>query len=503
MAATSVVAPGRAPAADEPVIIVGGGLAGLSATVEALRGGAKVILVDKEKFIGGNSAKASSGINGCNTPTQRNLNIEDSTDKLYADTMSAGDRENDPGLVDILVHESAAAVEFLTDLGVDLTDINLCGGHSVPRTHWIPSPKEGKPLPVGVAIIKALREYLEKFQKENPDKIEIRTGVTIIGLVTWNDFITGVRFENKEKKVEELPGKAVILTTGGFSADRTNETSLLEEFAKDKLDLPTTNGAFATGDGVKMARAMGAAVLGMDDVQVHPTAFIDPKDPTATTKFLAAEALRGKGAILVNQKGERFGNELGRRDYLTERINKYCDKNPKANNWHTAYMVMNDESADAFGRPAFNFYSNIKGFFTKVDNAEKLAEHIGSDAQTLAKTLTDYNQFVADYAAGKKPKDRFEKAVFPVAFPLDKPFYVATITPAVHYTMGGLRIDRQTFVYSEFMEKSFKGLLAAGEVTGGVHGRNRLAGNSLLECVVFGRIAGRQAAKISYNKDEL
>uniref|UniRef100_A0AC35GKW3 FAD-dependent oxidoreductase 2 FAD binding domain-containing protein n=1 Tax=Panagrolaimus sp. PS1159 TaxID=55785 RepID=A0AC35GKW3_9BILA len=160
----------KAPQPNEPIIIVGGGLAGLSAALEALRSDATVILIDKSKDLGGNSAKASSGINGVNTETQRKMHIEDSTDKFYSDTLSAGDRENDPTLVDLLVQESNSAVEFLIDAGVDLTDINLCGGHSVPRTHWIPSPKEGRPIPVGFSIIKNLK--------------------------TKNDFVTGVRIKN-------------------------------------------------------------------------------------------------------------------------------------------------------------------------------------------------------------------------------------------------------------------------------------------------------------------
>jgi succinate dehydrogenase/fumarate reductase flavoprotein subunit len=241
----------------------------------------------------------------------------------------------------------------------------------------------------------------------------------------------------------------------------------------------------------------------MDRIQVHPTAFVDPKNPTATTLFLAAEALRGKGAIMLNSKGERFGNELGRRDYLTERINTFCPEDPTVNQLHTAYLIMNDESADGFGRPAFNFYSKIKGFFQKFESADELAKHIGCPSENVQKTLEEYNALVKEYTAGNKPRDRFDKTVFPVAFPSDKALYVAKITPAIHYTMGGLKIDRQGFVFSEFMDKSFKGLLAAGEVTGGVHGRNRLAGNSLLECVVFGRIAGKSAARVSYARDEL
>jgi len=488
----------KAPKPEEPIIVVGGGLAGLSATLEALRNDASVILVDKSKDLGGNSAKASSGINGAGTETQKKLHIEDTADKFYSDTMVAGDRENDPALVDLLVHESADAVEFLIDAGVDLTDINLCGGHSVPRTHWIPSPKEGKPLPVGVAIIRALKDKVVKFGEENPGKLKIETEKEVVGIVTWNDYVTGIRYQNSTGQVEEIKGKAVVLATGGFSADRT-DTSLLKEFASDKLKLPTTNGAFATGDGVKMARTMGAGVVGMKNVQIHPTAFIDPKNPSDQTKFLAAEALRGKGAILVNEKGERFGNELGRRDYLTDKIYKNCAESPEAGGLHVAYMLMSEKAADSFGRPAFNFYANIKGFFKKFDNVEGVAEYIGAKKEVLTETLNAYNGFVEKYAAGEKVKDKFEKAVFPEKVNSNEVIYVAKITPAIHYTMGGLKIDRQAVVFSEFMDKPFKGLLAAGEVTGGVHGKNRLAGNSLLECVVFGRIAGKNAAAVNYH----
>ncbi|KAK6053764.1 hypothetical protein COOONC_08731, partial [Cooperia oncophora] len=116
-----------------------------------------------------------------------------------------------------------------------------------------------------------------------------------------------------------------------------------------------------------MARAMGAQVIGMDRVQIHPTAFVDPADPSAGTKFLAAEALRGKGAILINSEGVRFANELGRRDYLTDRILKDCKPIEKfqggSAGLSAAIMLMNDEAADSFGRPAFNFYASFKKFF--------------------------------------------------------------------------------------------------------------------------------------------
>uniref|UniRef100_A0A1I8BF21 FAD_binding_2 domain-containing protein n=1 Tax=Meloidogyne hapla TaxID=6305 RepID=A0A1I8BF21_MELHA len=453
----------------------------------ALKAGANVVLVDKEADLGGNSAKASSGINGCGTPIQEKLGIHDSPVLFYSDTLSAGDRENDPVLVDILVHNSAEAVQFLIANGVNLSDVNFCGGHSVPRTHWLLSPKEGKPLPVGVAIIRALKAKLEEWR--NPEKfngkeppLKIKLNRRVLGLVTWNDFVTGVRVLGDNGQIEEITGKAVILTTGGFSADREKEeTSLLLEFAPSLLSFPTTNGKFATGDGVKMARAMGAGLVGMDKVQIHPTAFIDPKDPGATTKFLAAEALRGKGAILVNHKGKRFGNELGRRDDLTKQISQHCALQKEAGDMPIAWMLMNRESVESFGMPAFNFYFKIKGFFKELSDIDAVAAEINCPDSELIQTINDYNNYAEKQNVDKNFKDPFGKMQF--------------TTQWVDYKLIKMFV---AFVFSEFLSKPFQGLLAAGEVTGGVHGANRLAGNSLLECVVFGRIAGKSAAAIDY-----
>lgn len=484
------------PDFNEPVIVVGGGLAGLSATLEAYNEGAAVILIEGERSLGGNSAKASSGMSACNTEAQRVWNISDSPDLFYSDTMASGDRENDPTLVDILVHDSAKSVRWLIDLGADLSDVVLGGGHSVKRIHRIPSPKEGRPLPVGLGIIKTLTKRINDIAKEHPDKIKVYTGTEVVGLVTWNDFVTGVRVRNSStNEIDEINGKAVILATGGFSYDKGSD-SLLAEFAPDKMSYPTTNGPWARGRGVKMARAMGAALVGMNRVQIHPTAFVDPQDPTAGTKILAAEALRGKGAILLNEKGERFGNELGRRDYLTGRILENCATNPDAGGAHVAYLLMTEQSADDFGRPPFDFYAKVKGLFKRFDNVKALAQYLRADPTKVRTTLNEYNEYVV--SSNPHKQDEFGKKVFPAGFPPDAPIYAAMVTPAIHYTMGGLKIDKQAFVFNEFAGKPFKGLLGAGEVTGGVHGHNRLAGNSLLECVVFGRVAGRNAARVRY-----
>ncbi|KFD53344.1 hypothetical protein M514_05825 [Trichuris suis] len=468
------------------VVVIGGGLAGLSASYAALQGNAKVTLLEGEKAIGGNSAKATSGINGCRTSTQLAHGVDDDTETFFIDTVKAGHDLNNRELVSLLVHGSGDAVERLKSIGVQLDDLVVLGGHSIKRTHRIGS-KDGKPVPVGFTIIRTLFDHLKKLTSSQPDRFDVRTNTLARGLVVdENGAVVGVRVKSDSAPDEEvINADAVILATGGFSNDHTNN-SLLKEFANEKIAYPTTNGPFAIGSGVKMARAIGASLVDMDKVQLHPTGFVDPKSPAEGTKFLAAEALRGSGGILLNEKGQRFANELGPRDYLTKQIETFCGKDESVG--HIAFLVLNDAAVDAFGRPAFGFYWNVKNFFMKVDNGEKLAEVIGIPSSQLGTTLSEYNE------ASKRQLDSFGKTLFPTTFAWDKPFYVAKITPVIHYTMGGIAIDNQTRVLKND-GSVLQGLYAAGEVSGGVHGGNRLGGNSLLECVVFGNVAGLEASR--------
>lgn len=318
--------------------------------------------------------QASSGINGAGTETQEKLGIKDSPELLVKDTLSAGDSENDKKLVEILAANSADAVEFLRGVEVDLTDVNLCGGHSVPRTHWIPSPKEGRPIPAGFEIMKRLRTRLNEKQSENPEAFKLLTQTKMVGILRENGKVSGIEIVTSASgEKSKIIGDAVILATGGFSADET----LLKEFGAEIFGFPTTNGAFAKGDGVKIARALGAKIIGMENIQIHPTAFVDPKDPSAGTKFLAAEAIRGKGALLINSKGQRFGNELGRRDYLTGKILELAEPIEESFQGgsagrNAAIMIMNEANVEAFGRPAFNFYSIVKKFFGRFFSVKKL-----------------------------------------------------------------------------------------------------------------------------------
>lgn len=287
------------------VIIVGGGLAGLCAAVESARCGASVVLIEKEKNVGGNSAKATSGINGWGTQYQAMQSIQDSGKYFERDTFLSGVGGScDFGLVKTLSVKSREAIHFLSnDIGIPLSTLYQLGGHSRPRTHRVPDKADGSPVPVGYTIIKTLTDYIQKYYAS---KIAVMTSTAVTSLLV-TEFIDvdgalrkrvrGVRYlavDAKEATEIELEADSVILASGGFANDHTT-SSLLREFVPGLETTPTTNGPFATGDGVKMARAAGAVLVDMDKVQLHPTGFINPKDPTNTTKFLGPEALRGSG----------------------------------------------------------------------------------------------------------------------------------------------------------------------------------------------------------------
>lgn len=474
---------------DTQVIIVGGGLAGLSAAIEASRHGAKVTIVEKEKSLGGNSAKATSGINGAESKPQRDKGINDSVDTFMKDTLSSGDGLSNPALVNILTSNSAEAIDFLRSFGVNLVDVVQLGGHSVPRTHRIPPTADGKPSPVGFTIVSTLRKYTENDLKES---IQVLVNSAFKSLIFEGVRVVGIRYEAADKTEHELRGN-VILTAGGYANDHSTN-SLLDRYVPNLAKLPTTNGPWATGDIIKATVPNGLSLIHMDRVQVHPTGFVEPSNPNHHTKFLAPEALRGCGAIMLNAEGGRFVDELGRRDHVTDAIFTHC-KHFQGNETMpvVAVMLFNDEAINQFGAASAGFY-RMKGIIQDVGKLTDLADHLKVDASVVKDTLDLYKK------AAETGRDEFGKVTFPVVFSPEDHFYLAYITPTLHYCMGGLKISEkaevlhQTVGDAEEAERPVPGLYAAGEVTGGVHGNNRLGGNSLLECVVFGRVAGFHAS---------
>ncbi|CAM9099437.1 unnamed protein product [Scytosiphon promiscuus] len=485
-----------------PVVVVGGGLAGLAASIEASRAGAPVILMEKGGRIGGNSAKATSGINGALTAAQKGTDATDTLEAFTADIIKSGGGRSTPELVDVLVHKSTEAVEWLESFGLDLSLLSQCGGHQAPRTHRIPPGPDGRPVPVGWTTVQKVYKYVE----EHPEEVSVMTNADVTSLMTDDaGRVTGVRYRQGEAEEQvELSAASVVLTTGGYAYDRS-EGSLLSEFAPERLHLATTSGSQATGDGVRLGQAAGASLVDMDQVQIHPTSLVNPEDPTNLSKFLAPESMRGSGGILLNAEGNRFADELTTRSVLTEAIFEAGTPMPGAKKEGeeeaegiaptVAYLVLNQEAADAFGTGVLGFYMS-KGLVRRASNAAEAAEMMGhkDGGDVLTETLKEYTA-----AANGERADAFGKTVFPAKnFAPTDPLHIAIITPAIHYTMGGVRIDGEGRALSELVgdegqASPIPGLFAAGEVTGGVHGANRLAGNSLLECVVIGRLAGQHA----------
>lgn len=456
------------------VIVVGGGLSGLSAAHTILQAGGNVLVLDKQSFFGGNSTKATSGINGALTRTQVDQGIRDSVQQFYADTLKSARDKARPELIKVLTYKSASAIEWLQEVfNLDLTLVSRLGGHSQPRTHRGHDAK----FP-GMAITYALMQKLEELAESQPERVKIIKKANVTKIIKDGNKVTGVDYEFEGKTYTEYG--PVVLATGGYAADFT-ETSFIKKYRPDTYHLSTTNGSHATGDGQKMVIAIGGNGIDLDKIQVHPTGLVDPKDPKAKTKFLAAEALRGEGGILLNATGDRFCDELGHRDYVSGEMFK---------NKFPIRLVLNSKASKVLDFHT-RHYSG-RGLMKKM-TGQQLAKEIGCTPEKLQSVFKDYN----DIAAGKK-KDPYGKKFFHnTPFDINDDFHVALMEPVLHFTMGGIEINDKAEVLNT-EGKPFEGLYACGEVAGGVHGANRLGGSSLLGCVVYGRVAGDSASQYQF-----
>lgn len=448
-------------------IVVGSGLAGLSAASQLISRNIPVRLLERALKPGGNSIKASSGINGAPTKYQP---VPEPEDAFFADTVrSAGQamtsltarREK---LIETLTRDSASAVEWLVQEGVDLSRVAQLGGHSFARTH-----RGAGQTPPGFAIVSTLLKQL----KESP-LLSLRTSCTVTKVLHSDKRVTGVEYSCEDGKKEEIYGP-VIFASGGFGGDAEG---LLAKYRPDLGGYPSTNDP---RPGTQpLLTAVGAQLIDMDQVQVHPSGFVDPASPSTPLKFLAAEMLRGEGGILLRD-GERFVNELETRENVTNAITSVPATSESPKQWSVQLVL--DEGTYQAAKSHMDFYI-FKGLMKKSTIGE-----LGAHA--LA-TISQYANVVAGGEA-----DEFKRTVF-ANWGLKEPtlesvVYVGTVTPVVHFTMGGVLINEKSQVLGED-EVPIEGLWGAGEITGGVHGGNRLGGSSLLECVVFGRIAGDQVA---------
>lgn len=437
------------------VVIIGSGGAGMAAAVSAHDAGASVAVLEKMGEVGGNTAKSSAGMNASQTKFQDKEGIKDSNDKFYEETLKGGGGTNDPELLRYLVDNSASAIDWLDGMGITLSNITTTGGMSEKRTH---RPADGSA--VGGYLVTGLYHNLVE------RKIPMFVNADVTNLEEKDGTISGVEvtIDGKTKKVG---AKAVVIATGGFGAD-LDKVAQLNPNLKGYV---TTNQAGSTGDGIALAEAKGAATVDMEQIQIHPTV-------EQEKSYLITEAIRGEGAILVNSKGERFFNELETRDKVSAAINSLEP--------NYAYVVFDSALKDRV--KAIAQYEK-KGLVKSGETVADLAKAIDVPADALQTTLDTWNKAVADK----------NDAAFGRSSGMDNaldtaPYYAIKIAPGVHHTMGGLKINTNTEVLNK-EGQAIPGLYAAGEVTGGVHGKNRIGGNAVADIIVFGRQAGEQSAK--------
>ena len=444
---------------DCDVVVVGAGGAGLTAAVRATQEGAKVLVLEKMPMVGGNSLKASGGMNCANTKFQEAAGITDSGVKEFIeDTMNGGHQLNDISLVTTLAENSAEAVEWLESIGAPLPKVAATGG----TTHkYLHSPEDGSP--VGSYLVAKLSEEAEK------QGIEIMLNTTATEILMDNGAACGVKAEDSEHEYT-VNAKAVILATGGFGSN----FELMCSYNPSLANAVTTNHPGATGDGIMMAEAVGAATVDMEQIQLHPTVY-------QATSMLVSEKMRSLGAILVNQEGKRFCNDLSTRDAVSaaelEQTGGY------------AYIIFDQNLVDH--NKSAQEYIN-KGMAASGESYEELAQNMGLVDDAIAafvQTMDTWNKAVADGVDEEFGRNNGMDDDLSTA-----PFYAIQIAPGIHHTMGGIKINTNAEV-TNTNGNVIPGLFAAGETTGGVHGGNRIGGNAVCDFVVFGRIAGLDAAE--------
>ncbi|KAK8815430.1 hypothetical protein WA158_003642 [Blastocystis sp. Blastoise] len=449
---------------EKPIVILGAGLAGVCAAFEAEKRGKQVIVIDKDTKGGGNSTKASSGISCFGSSFQKEQGIVDSKEAFLKDFLKSAAGLGDEELADILVTDGIEVVDWFRDtFKIDLCVISQCGGHSAPRTHKNPGG-----IPVGYFMYSTVLKQCEA--KEN---IKFYRSTIVKNLIIDNGSVVGVHIE-REGNEEDLYASSVIICTGGYQNDHTKD-SLLVKYCPQYEFYPTTSAATNTGDGIKLCSSLHPLLLCMDIIQVHPTAFVPQVEvANAGSRVLAPEALRGVGGIM------RFVNELQTRKYVVDKIDNHITNKDKH-----SYLILDENMVKIYGEKLIAFYL-AKGFIVKYENAAALDAALKLTEGTIQHTLEEYN------ANAAKGCDETDKTVFPNVFHLDQSLYVGITAPALHYCVGGLAIDKEARCLNE-NKQIIPGLYAAGEVCGGIHGGNRLAGCSLLDCVVFGRRAGEYA----------
>ena len=484
------------------VVIVGAGGAGMTAAITAANEGKSVVVVESQAMVGGNSVRATGGMNAAKTVYQdenefgESAGVEktlktaaekyadnetitalaatvaeqwaayqanptgyfDSVELMELDTMIGGKGINDPALVETLCEGTADAIDWLDENGITLHNVSSFGGASVKRIHR-PVGDDGKVVSVGSYMIPRLQQACEKAG------VQLLLSTTAEEILTDGGKAVGIKATGATGETVTINAKAVILASGGFGAN----LDMVVEYKPELKGFMTTNAPGILGQGIAMAQAIGADTVDMDQIQIHPTVQYD-------SAALITEGLRGDGAVLINAEGKRFIDEVGTRDVVSAA--------EVAQTGGYSWLVVDQKMVDASS--VIQGYIK-KGYTVTGETYEELGKAMGVDEAAFAETMNTWN----GYVEAKNDPD-FGRTSF--ANPLDTaPYYAIKVTAGVHHTMGGLKIDTNTEVL-DADGNAIPGLFAAGEITGGVHGANRLGGNAVADFTVFGRIAGKAAS---------
>lgn len=444
----------NAETVDADIVVIGAGGAGMTAAIVAKQAGMNVVIVEKMAMVGGNTSKSTGGMNAAETKYQAAQGIQDAVQTFIDDTMKGGGNIADLNLVTIMARESAGAIDWLDTIGAPLPKVSFSGGATNARIH---APADGSA--VGIYLVAAF----DKKVKELNIPVYMNTKATEI--IMNNGRAAGVKASSGTTDYT-FNAKAVILATGGFGANEEMYT----KYQPQLKGFVTTNTPGATGDGIVMAEKAGAALVDIEQIQIHPTV-------EQTTSIMVTESVRGNGAILVNKEGKRFVNEMLTRDVVSAA--------EIAQDGGFAYIVF--DHALRGGLKAIESYVS-NNIVVEGSSIEDLAGKLGVDPKVLSATLADWNSAVAS-----KNDTAFQRTTGLGNGLNTAPYYAIKIAPGVHHTMGGVKINTSAQVLSA-AGSPIPGFYAAGEVTGGIHGNNRIGGNAVADIVIFGRIAGTSAS---------
>lgn len=457
------------------VVVIGGGGSGLAAAIAAHQANAKkVIVLEKMGFLGGSTNVSEGALNAPDPVRQGKQGIEDSIEKFYDQTMKGGHNKGTPSLVHYLTSHAMEEVNWLESLGVKFKDeVGTATGALWQRSHYPATPS-------GNTYIRTFEQVI----RDTNGGIQVLTDTPVKSITTMDGRVTGVVAENFGRKVV-VDANAVVIATGGFGANiemrQKYNTGVWKDVVLDKSIGCTNLQKAAQGDGLAMAKKVGADVIGLDDIQIHPCG-------TPGTGLMENIRTSGRNRIFVNTDGARFVNEGAARDVLAKAI----FAQPKGTYWvvvnHLRYP--SEDFVDANGATIRNMLA--LGAVVAAPTLDELAAKTGMDAKKLKASVAGYNAVVTGKAKdplGFVANNKADKV-------LDGgPWYACKKVPTVHHTMGGVRINDKAEVL-DTQGRVIRGLYAAGEVTGGIHGSNRLGGNAIADVMVFGRTAGTNAASL-------